>query len=82
MKMEYTEQALGLGWVTEGEDYTAKELREEVQDDIIAELTQNFIVRMHEGPLGKFQGTPEYDAELMKQINRIGKLFNIPGNVN
>jgi hypothetical protein len=51
------------------------------QDDIIAELTQNFIVKMHEGPLGKFQGTPEYDVELMKQINRIGKLFNISGNV-
>jgi len=64
-----------------GEEYTSKELRESVQDDIIGALAESFRVAVTEGPLGKFQGTPEYDAELDKQINRIGKLFNFEKNV-
>ena len=81
MRMEYTEAALRLGWAFQGEEYTAKELRESVQDDIITALMQSFRVVVSEGPLGKFQGTPEYDAELDKQINRIAKLFNYGKNV-
>ena len=58
-----------------------KELKESVQDDILNALISSFRVAISEGPLGEFQGTPEYEAELNKQINRIGKLFNYDQNV-
>lgn len=58
----------------------AKELKESVQDDILAALADSFRLTVNEMPVGKFQGSPEYDEELDKQINRIGKLFNYESN--
>ena len=81
MKVQFTADAIEMGWATEGEEVTAKELREAVQDDILNTLMENFRLQVIEGPLGKFQGSPEYAAELDNQINRIGKLFNYDHNV-
>ena len=81
MKVQLTADAIAMGWATEGEEVTVKELREAVQDDILNALMESFRLAVSEGPLGKFQGSPEYEAELNNQINRIGKLFNYDHNV-
>ena len=80
MKIQFTRTALRMGWATEGEEVTAKEMREAVQDDILANLAESFSLMVLEGPLGKFQATNEYMAELSKQTNRIAKLFNYGGD--
>ena len=75
MKIRFTSRALGHGWATEGENVTAKEIKETVQDDILSHLKQNMWLGFLEDPLGKFQGTKEYDEEFVTQLNRIAKLF-------
>ena len=35
MKVQFTADAIAMGWATEGEEVTVKELREAVQDDIL-----------------------------------------------
>tara|TARA_R110000824_G_scaffold233528_1_gene421832 strand:- start:280 stop:531 length:252 start_codon:yes stop_codon:yes gene_type:complete len=81
MQIQYTAQALELGWATEGEEVTAKELREAAQDRILENLIHSLRVQVNEDPVGKFEGSPEFAEELNKQINRIGKLFNYDNNV-
>ena len=75
MKIQFTRTALKQGWAIEGEEVTAKEIKEAVQDDILNYVTQNMGLGVLEGPLGKFQGTNEYMTEFYKQINRVAKLF-------
>ena len=75
MKIRFTARALGHGWATEGENVTAKEIKEAVQDDILSHLKQNMWLGFTEDPLGKFQGTKEYDKEFVTQLNRIAKSF-------
>jgi len=75
MKIQFTKRALGHGWATEGENVTAKEIKEAVQDDMLAHLKENMWLGFTEEPLGKFQGTKEYDEEFVTQLNRIAKLF-------
>ena len=81
MQIQYTAQALEMGWATEGEEATVKELKESVQDNILDNLIHSFMLQVSEDPLGKFQGSPEYAAELVKQINRIGRMFNYDHDV-
>ena len=76
MKIQFTRTALNQGWAIEGEEVTAKEIKEAVQDDILNYVTENMGLNVLEGPLGKFQATNEYMFEFYKQINRIAKLFN------
>ena len=76
MKIQFTKRALGHGWATKGENVTAKEIKEAVQDDMLAHLKENMWLGVIEDPLGKFQGTKEYDEEFVTQLNRIAKLFN------
>jgi hypothetical protein len=80
MKIQFTRTALRMGWAIEGENVTAKEIREAVQDDMLANLAESFSLMVLEGPLGKFQATNEYMAELAKQTNRIARLFNYRGD--
>jgi len=80
MKIQFTRTALNQGWAIEGEEVTAKEIKEAAQDDILANLSDNFALMVLEGPLSKFQATNEYMAEVNRQINRIAKLFNYPGD--
>ena len=80
MKIQFTRTALRMGWAIEGENVTAKEIREAVQDDMLANLAESFTLMVLEGPLGKFQATNEYMAEVNRQINRIAKLFNYRGD--
>ena len=80
MKIQFTRTALNQGWAIEGEEVTAKEIKEAAQDDILANLSENFTLMVLEGPLGKFQATNEYMAEVNRQINRIAKLFNYRGD--
>ena len=80
MKIQFTRTALEQGWATQGENVTAKEIKEAVQDDILNYVTENMGLMVLEGPLGKFQGTNEYMSELYKQINRMAKLFGYRGD--
>ena len=75
MKIRFTRTALELGWVTEGENVTAKEIKEAVQDDMIHWLRDNMWVGIKEDPVSKFQGTIEYDEEFVTQLNRLAKFF-------
>jgi hypothetical protein len=75
MKIQFTKRALGHGWATKGENVTAKEIKEAVQDDMLAHLKENMWLGVIEDPLGKFQGTKEYDEEFVTQLNRIAKFF-------
>ena len=54
-------------------------LKETIQQEILQLLTDKRFEAEGYNPLwnieGEIKGTPEYDAELTKQINRITKLF-------
>lgn len=57
------------------QEVTAKELREAAQDYLLTFLQESARVRHFEDPMGRLEGTKEFDDEVAKQANRIMKLF-------
>ena len=57
------------------QEVTAKELKEGVQDYLLMMLDESATLRHREDPMGKLEGTEEFNFEVEKQVNRIKKLF-------
>jgi len=85
MKIQTSQKVLGLPqsfWAITNDtapepiqEVTAKELKEAVQDYLLSILEWSATLRHREDPMGKLEGTEEFSTEVVKQVNRIKKLF-------